>query len=197
MRVKEIDRIHDRPFSEALANLRIWNAELDSLSDIKLITTHKLLKRRVGENEADRAVKMIIQGVRRAQYYGEIEEFPLALRKSKKVTLADFTQHLETLDKMEQRCFLFALDSNVDIREVSGLKWKDALRLQRQGKLGKTASKILNSSLRHLNHELVFWCYSGKKPIAMFDIDSVIQEVIDMDWSEYVEQVNLLEHRPF
>jgi len=199
MLVRELEGLYQQNFAGDLAQMQIWNQEVGEISGIKLTAAFAQLKNRIGQERAAHAMRYLTHAIRRAVYFGYAEDREVCFEERKPVlSLAKFTCHLEAMSTIEKRMFLFALGSNMSIRDVTGLTWSSALAMQRSRKLNHIANDILNTSVRHMKLNLVFWVTAtGGRAIPCYDADNSILDIIDSDWEEYASQFASLPHRPF
>ena len=200
MLVSELDGIDNHGYGDILSTTLIWNKDVSELSDIKLLTTYALLKNRKGHYTANRAIKHVIQQVRRAQFFGYIDDDnELKFEPNAGIlTLNDFNTHMEKLGIIEARMFLFALGSGLDLTDLSTITWDQARRLDRHKKLNPVASEIIRTSVRYFKTNLLFW-QTGKKgqAIPCLDIDHIVSQVTGRKWSDYVKAYFNMAGRPF
>jgi len=200
MLVSELEGISDQGHENILAETKLWHHDASSLSDIKLLTAYILLKNRVGHDIAQRAIKHVIQSVKRAEFFGLIRTgADIDLKLSKPVlTIKDFNDHLEQMNRLEKRAFLFALGSGLDLHEIQTLTWEQALRMKRHRKLNKIAVDIIKSSVRNIKLNYVFWQLDRKgNPIPFFDVEHTLNIITKKKWHVYRSEFFNMPDRPF
>ena len=199
MLVNQLDGIDNHGFGDILSTTLIWNKDVSDLSEIKLLAAYALLKNKKGHYIANRAIKHVIQSVRRAEFFGYVDDNELKFEPHAEILmLKDFNGHMEKLNIIEARMFLFALGSGLHLKDLPILTWDQARRLDRHKKLNPVASEIVRTSVRYFKTNLLFW-QSGKngQAIPCLDIDHIVSQITGRKWADYVKAYFIMSGRPF
>lgn len=195
MLVSELQEINNGGDMTAISNLKLWRTDAEFVSNIKLLTSYALLKNRVGHTKASSQIKQVIQCIKRARFFGEIDEgCELELKPLQPIlTWERFESDLAAMTRTQQRVVLFCLGSGINLEDAQTLTWEEALRMKRQRRLNIISSDILKTSVRHFRADLVFWQNSkAGKAIPIFDMDHIVSSITNKSWDAYREQYHSL-----
>ena len=199
MQLSELRTLNNRPFTPALAQLKSWNLHVETMDNVKLKAIHQLIKTHNTKRVADQAVKAILQAVKRAEFFGEIEQ-PLNLWFDfhGPLTIDDFNTHLEAMTDIHKRIFIFALANNMPLADCIGLNWTQARAILKRKDLNPVARQILDTQVRNVRVDFVFWRYmSDFAPGPIYEADVTIQETIGCRWSDYRRRFHEMTDKPF
>ncbi|GGO77611.1 hypothetical protein GCM10011348_07560 [Marinobacterium nitratireducens] len=199
MRLSDLRMLSDRAYTPALANTPIWTQDLSLLSNYKLKAVHDLIRTRADRATADKAVRGVLQAVKRAEFFGEIDpSLNLWFDFHGPLTVQDFNEHMDHLDDLHQRMFLFGLANDMALTDVIALNWTQARRLMRMRDLHPICREILETQVRNVRSDFVFWQYLDEfAPAPIYDADERIQRTIHCPWSDYRRRYATMTNRPF
>lgn len=191
--------VNGRDFTAHLASTPSWRQQVAELTPIKLKSIHELVKIGSDKRTADRAVTAILQSVKRAEFFGEIDPpLDLTFDFHGPLLIQDFNRHLESLSDPLKRVFIVGLALDIPLTDVVTLNWTFAKQILRKPDTPDEARKIFQSQIRNVKTDYVFWQYGkGFEPKPAYEADQIIQNAIDCKWSEYRRRFKAMSNKPF
>lgn len=183
MQLKNVKDIYLLEDIELIKNLKIWNQSIESITQMNLLLSHKIISMAHGKERADQLFTTISSHLLLQWVLGNTErsEFAFWTAKDRFRLLSDLKAILDDFSYMESSAILFALFQNISIDDAVKIKWCDIS----ESTLSKPAADILNQLPRHIAADLVFWEQKNNKPVALITLKQKLVKKTKLSWSEF------------
>lgn len=140
-----------------LSSSKLWQREVKTLKPLDLALFIRLHKGTSNYLKALREVEQLKNVVMQAHIDDALPEDTLVLlghdTPREQFTSGDLVEWLETTTLARRRALLFALETDLDPREVIELTWKDLRKLN----MTSLALELVRATVRHIRLPYVFW----------------------------------------
>ena len=180
------------PEDAPLRQSKFWNQSVESVNPQQVMAFVKRMETKGLGDRAKDDVVVLLDMIRKCVASGDItsaklETFQL---KSKTICIARIRQELSALTIDRRDAVLFAIASEMTLDEVALLRWQDV----DFNILDTRARELVQYRPRHINTNLVFWEYVGKRLTSMLNLNDQFEKATNKTMRDYAEALEPHHH---
>jgi hypothetical protein len=167
-------------FSSTLST-RVWAREAEDFSSIDMFMLYNLLREKIGFEEAQKSVNLIVMKLKLLELKGDIGVVNVKQKQfyKRSFSFKEFSTSLLKLTLTRRQCLLFSLEMSMKLEDVILLKRRDIQALLPQ--CNDLSKRIIKEQAIHMFKDSLFWEVANGEPRILLGLRHQVNQIFKMN----------------